>query len=166
MSTVVTGMYPTRAAAESATTALLNSGFLASQISMLMSEATRGREKFTIVEKDKTAEGVAVGAATGGTIGAVIAGLAAVGSVVIPGLAIVAVGPLVAALAGAGAGGAAGSLVGALVGSGIPEHEAKVLGEGMERGGILLGVHCDNAAQVEIARNTLKSLGAVNVAAA
>jgi len=166
MSTIVTGLYPTRVAAEAATTSLLTSGFVASQISLLMTDATRGREQFSIIEKDKTAEGAAVGAATGGTIGAVLAGLLAVGSLVIPGLALVAAGPLVAALAGAGAGGAAGSLVGALVGSGIPEHEAKFLGEGMQRGGILVGVHADNAQQVEIARNTLRSSGGTSVATA
>lgn len=163
MSTIVTALFSTRADAEGATAALLNSGFLGSQVSVLMTDATRGREQFTLVEGDKSAEGAAIGVATGGTVGAVLAGLAAVGSIVIPGLAIVAVGPLVAALAGAGAGGAAGGLVGALVGAGVPEHEAKVVGPGMERGGILVGVHADNAQQAEIARNTLASRGGRSV---
>ena len=36
----------------------------------------------------------------------------------------------------------------------------------MQRGGILVGVHADNAQQVEIARSTLRSSGGTSVATA
>ena len=70
-------------------------------------------------------EGLGVGAAVGGGVGATLAAIFAVGSnVVVPGLGLVVAGPIAAALAGAGAGGATGGLVGALVGAGIPEERA------------------------------------------
>ena len=74
----------------------------------------------------KALKGAGTGAAIGGTAGAVLAAITAVGtSLVIPGLGLVIAGPLVAAFAGAGAGGTAGGLIGALVGHGIPEDRAK-----------------------------------------
>jgi uncharacterized membrane protein len=84
------------------------------------------------------------------------------GIIVVPGLALVAAGPVVATLAGLGAGAAAGGLTGALIGVGIPEHEAKFYNEAIEQGGILLGVyaHDDRAAQ---ARRLLEASGAEKV---
>src|SRR6185369_16437972 len=79
--------------------------------------------------------------AIGGTVGAVLAAIAAVGTTIaIPGLGLVIAGPLAAAIAGAGAGGAAGGLVGALVGWGIPEERVKRYEAGIKEGGILMGV--------------------------
>ncbi|MFS2021814.1 hypothetical protein ACEN88_35285, partial [Massilia sp. CT11-108] len=49
-------------------------------------------------------------------------------------------GPLAAALAGAGAGGITGGLIGALIGAGIPEERVKHYEEGINNGGIVLGV--------------------------
>ncbi len=93
----------------------------------------------------KALEGAGVGSAIGGTLGAVIAGIAAIGtSVLIPGLGLLVAGPLAAALAGAGAGGLTGGLVGALVGSGIPEETAKQYETGINEGGIVMGVQPRN----------------------
>jgi hypothetical protein len=126
-----------------------------------MSDATRGRE-FALQMATKAPEGAAAGATIGGALGAVAAGLVAMGIIVVPGLALVAAGPVVATLAGLGAGAAAGGLTGALIGVGIPEHEAKFYNEAIEQGGILLGVyaHDDRAAQ---ARRLLEASGAEKV---
>jgi hypothetical protein len=128
---------------------------------VLMSDATLGRE-FSVKESSKAPEGAATGAATGGILGAIIAGLTAVGSVVVPGVGLLAAGPIVAALAGAGAGGAAGGLVGALVGAGLPEHEAKVYTEHVEKHAILVGVHVDDK-HAGVAREILRAEGATKV---
>ena len=94
----------------------------------------------------KALEGAGTGSAIGGTLGAVIAGIAAIGtSVLLPGLGLVVAGPLLAALAGAGAGGLTGGLIGALVGSGIPEEHAKAYEEGINNGGMVVGVTPRNA---------------------
>jgi hypothetical protein len=161
MSKLVTGIFPSRAIAERAVQHLNEAGFPNEDISLLMSETTRGRE-FQIDKKTKAPEGAATGATIGGVIGAVAAGLAAVGTLVIPGLNIVAAGPIVAALAGLGAGAATGGLVGALAGLGIPEHEAKIYDEELRKGGILVGVFA-HGDRLELAREILDAAGATKV---
>ena len=90
-------------------------------------------------------EGAGTGSAIGGTLGAIIAGIAAIGtSVLIPGLGLVVAGPIAAALAGAGAGGLTGGLVGALIGSGIPEDRAVQYEEGIKNGGLVMGLNPRN----------------------
>ena len=60
--------------------------------------------------------------------------------IALPGLGLVIAGPLAAAIAGAGAGAATGGIVGALIGWGIPEERVKQYEEGIQNGGILMGV--------------------------
>ena len=150
MSHLVTGVFTSRENAEHAVDELVQAGFSHSDVSLLMSDTTQGRE-FGIKTSTKAPEGAATGAAIGGTLGAVAAGLAAVASITIPGFALVAAGPIVAALTGLGAGAAAGGLTGALVGLGIPEHEAKFYKDEIQRGRILVGVHAhdDRKAQAK-----------------
>lgn len=162
MAKIVTGIFNNRRAADHAIGQLYEAGFSEREISVLMSDSTRGRE-FEFEKSSKAPEGAVAGATAGGALGAIAAGLVAVGVVAVPGLGLVAAGPLLAALAGAGAGGAAGGLIGGLVGAGIPEHEATILANNIEEGGILVGVyaHDDNATQAE---SILKSAGAKSVA--
>jgi len=161
MSTLVTGIFSSRAAADHAAEELMKSGFSAEDISLLMSETTQGRE-FAIKPSNKAPEGAATGATIGGVIGAIAGGLVAVGTLAIPGLALVAAGPLVRAHGGLGAGAAAGGITGALVGLGMPEHEAKFYGDEVRRGGILVGVfvHDDRA---RLARDIMNASGAEKV---
>jgi uncharacterized membrane protein len=161
MATLVTGVFKTRSSAERATEDLVHYGFSRDDISLLMSDATKGRE-FALQMATKAPEGAATGATIGGVIGAVAAGLVALGIIVVPGLGLVAAGPIVATLAGLGAGAAAGGVTGALIGLGIPEHEARFYHEEIEKGGILLGVytHDDRAQQ---ARKILDAAGAEKV---
>ncbi len=162
MASLVTGLFNTRASAELAVEQLVNAGFSRDDVSILMSDATRGRE-FAITEDTKAPEGAATGAAVGGVLGAIAASLIAVGIIALPGIGLVAAGPIIAALAGAGAGGAAGGLIGALAGAGIPEHEAKFYSEELSKGGILVGVytHDDRA---DVAKDIFKNIGAESVA--
>lgn len=135
-------LFSDRAAAENAYQELLDRGFTRDQISVLMSEESRTNfYGSTTVMNSKAAEGTGVGAALGGTAGAIIAAIAAIGTtVLIPGLNLVILGPLAAAFAGAGAGGAAGGLIGGLVGAGIPEETVKHYESGLKDGGVVLGV--------------------------
>jgi hypothetical protein len=161
MATLVTGIFKTRSNAQRAVEALVDNGFARDDISLLMSDATRGRE-FAIKMVSRAPEGAAAGATIGGVLGAVAAGLVSLGILVVPGVALVAVGPVVAALAGLGAGAAAGGVTGALIGLGIPDYEAKFYNEAIEKGGILLGVytHDDRAEQ---ARKLIDATGAEKV---
>ena len=140
---LMTGLFPDRDSAERAYGAAMGCGYRPDDVSVLMSDETRkryypkGKESTTDLGT-KAAEGAGVGAVGGGTLGALLLGLSAAGFA-IPGLPIIAMGPLAAALSGAGVGGALGGLIGGLVGAGIPEERARVYEEGVKRGGIVLG---------------------------
>ncbi|HVF90552.1 MAG TPA: hypothetical protein VNH22_10835 [Blastocatellia bacterium] len=161
MATLVTGLFNSRSSADRAVEDLVHYGFTRDDISLLMSDATRGRE-FGMQMATKAPEGAATGATIGGVLGAVAAGLVALGILAVPGLGLVAAGPIVATLAGLGAGAAAGGLTGALIGLGLPEHEAKFYNEEIERGGILVGVYAHDD-RVDQARKILDAAGAVSV---
>jgi len=161
MAKLITGLFHSRESAELAAEDLVKSGFAPDDISLLMSDTTQGRE-FAIKKSTKAPEGAATGAAVGGTLGAVAAGLAAVATLTIPGLQVLAAGPIVAALTGLGAGAAAGGLTGGLIGLGIPEHEAKFFHGEIERGGILLGVYSHDD-RVKTAKEVLESAGAEKI---
>lgn len=154
---LVTGMFRNPESAEHAYRAAEERGYGKEDVSLLMSDETRDRyfkkDDDDVEGETKALEGVGTGSAIGGTLGAIIGGIAAIGtSLVIPGLGIVVAGPIAAALAGAGAGGGLGALVGGLIGSGIPEERAKVYEEGIRDGGIVMGVHPrtdDDAAHIQ-----------------
>ncbi len=139
---IMTVLFRDRDKAEKAFQELLDRGFTHDQISVLMSDESR--EKFygkTTAMGNKAAEGTGVGAAIGGTAGAILAGILTIGtSFVIPGLNLVIIGPIAAALAGLGAGGAAGGIIGALVGLGISEETVKHYESGLKEGGIVIGI--------------------------
>jgi len=142
---IETGMFYDRDTAAAAADHLHDWGYTSEDVSV-MSRSRDDAEKFAHEHGARsTAAGAVTGAAVGGGLGAIVAGLMATGSIIaIAGtggaaLPIVA-GPLAAALAGLGVGGVAGGLVGALVGLGIPEHKAKEYETGLNRGGLILGV--------------------------
>jgi hypothetical protein len=143
----MTGMFRDRETAARAYGSLKSRGYDPDDVSLLMSDETRSRcfprdATDTTELETKAAEGAGVGVVAGAGLGALLAGLAAAG-IAVPGLPIIAMGPLAAALAGGGTGGALGAVVGALVGAGIPESRAKLYDQGIQgirEGGIVLGV--------------------------
>lgn len=140
----MTGLFRDREAAERAYGCLTNRDYTSKDVSLLMSDATRercfpGTEEPTTELGSKAAKGAGVGAAAGGGLGALLVGMAAAGFAV-PGLPIIAMGPLAAALAGGATGGTLGAIVGALVGAGIPEERAQLYDKGIKEGGIVIGV--------------------------
>jgi hypothetical protein len=143
---MMTGMFRDRESAERAYNSLHSRGYTKDDVNVIMSDDTRKRHfaDTTTTETElgsKALEGAGAGSAIGGTLGAIVGALAALGtSVALPGLGLIVAGPLAAGLAGAGAGGLTGGLLGALVGSGIPEERAKVYESGVKEGGIVMGV--------------------------
>ena len=138
------GIYYDPADAESRIQRLYDLGYSDKDISVMMRDQDKARS-FTERVGGHTAEGAVTGGVIGGGLGAILAGLTATGFVVaVVGTGGVAAplvaGPLAAALAGLGAGATAGGLIGALVGAGIPKDRAVQYSEGLDRGGILLGV--------------------------
>src|SRR6185369_407403 len=119
-------------------------GYTDKDLSLLMSNDTRDRyfprDAETKTELgSKAAEGAGIGAVAGGGIGALLAGLAAAG-IAVPGLPIIAMGTLAAAVTGALTGGSIGALLGGLIGYGIPEDRARMYESGVREGGIVMGV--------------------------
>ncbi len=140
----MTGLFRDREAAERGYACMINRGYTSGDTSLLMSDESRQRYFPLDGEPEtelgsKAAEGAGVGAVTGGGLGALLAGMAAAG-VAVPGLPIIAMGPLAAAFAGGATGGTLGAIVGALVGAGIPEERAQLYDKGIEEGGIVIGV--------------------------
>jgi hypothetical protein len=95
--------------------------------------------------KDDRAEaagaGAGLGAAAGGTIGA----LTGLGLMAIPGVGpVVAAGWLVSTLAGAAAGAATGGVLGALTQAGISDDDAQVYAEGLRRGGAVVSTRVED----------------------
>jgi uncharacterized protein YjbJ (UPF0337 family) len=166
---MVTGLFHDRDSAERAYGSLSTRGYSKDDVNLLMSDETRKTHFSSDDAADtdlgsKALEGAGAGAAIGGTTGAVLAAIAAIGtSVILPGLGLVVAGPLAAALAGAGAGGATGGLIGALIGSGIPEDRAKVYDEGVRNGGIVMGVNARSDEDAEYFENEFRTHRGENV---
>jgi hypothetical protein len=161
--TSVFGIYGSREAVERAIDTFLKSGFTTSDVSVLLPENLGGKPLAT--HKDtKAPEGATAGGGAGAVIGGTLGLLAGIGALAIPGVGpFIAAGPIMATLAGLGVGGAVGGFVGALVGMGIPEYEAKRYEARIQKGGILLSVHCDTSEQVKRGKEILKNTGAEDI---
>ena len=159
---MLTGMFRDRESAERAYNSLHSRGYTQDDVNLMMSDETRKRH-FEKTDNDselgnKAMEGAGAGSAIGGTAGAVIGAIAAIGTAVaIPGLGLVVAGPIAAGLAGAGAGGLTGGIVGALIGSGIPEDRAKHYESGIKEGGIVMGVKPRSDEDAEYLENEWKN---------
>ncbi len=156
---MLSGIFYSREDAENAYKSLKDRGYTKDEINVLMTDKTRDKwygdeENVEIEEGSKALEGTGVGSAVGGTLGAIIGGIAAIGTnVIIPGAGLVIAGPIVAAFAGAGAGGLTGGLVGGLIGSGIPEKHATVYEEGLKKDGVVFAVEPRNDEDAEYVKD-------------
>jgi Protein of unknown function (DUF3341) len=159
----VLGIYSSRSAVESAITYLREAGFASTDVSVLLPE-NLGSKELATEKSSKAPEGTTAGATSGAVIGGALGWLAGVGALAIPGIGpFIAAGPIVAALAGVGAVGAVGGFIGALIGLGIPEYEAKRYEGRLQKGGVLVSVHCDTSAEIDRAKDVLKRTGAEDI---
>ena len=163
MSQSVIGLVKARVDAESLVAALQDAGFLNSDLSVLFPDK-QGTQDFAHDNSTKAPEGAATGATTGGIIGGTLGLLAGIGALAIPGVGpLIAAGPIMAGLAGLGVGGAVGGVTGALIGMGIPEFEAKRYEGRLQKGGILLSVHCDTSEEIKRAKEIIERTGGEDV---
>lgn len=165
MSKVITGIFDTPNKAAQAVQTIEARGFTPGQISLVTSDGV-DRDAFTIDSHSKLPEGAAIGAAGGGAVTALVAGLTAVGTVATGGAGVLAAGPLVAALAGAGAGAAGGGALGGLIGAAIPEHEVKHYEDAIGKGQVMIGVECDDKDRESTVKDTFKHFDAEHVSTA
>jgi hypothetical protein len=161
--TAVFGIYASLPNADNATDTLVRSGFPAADISALLPD-NLGTKEIGTQKATKAPEGAATGAGSGAVLGGALGLLAGIGALAIPGVGpFIAAGPIMAALAGVGVGGAVGGFTGALIGLGIPEYEAKRYEGRIQKGGILLSVHCDTSEEIKRAKEVMKNTGAEDI---
>ncbi len=145
----ITGLFNDRAQAEKAYQGLLARGYEAAEISLVMSEETKQREFSHPPNTElahKVAEGAEVVGALGGTLAALAAALATLGSTVaLPAMGLALNGPLATALTSAGASG--GHWLDALIGWGVPESHVHGFEDELHRGSILIAVRAHSAAE-------------------
>ncbi|MGA2418883.1 MAG: DUF3341 domain-containing protein [Candidatus Acidiferrum sp.] len=159
----VLGIYSTRTSVENAVLAFKDAGFSNSDISVLLPE-NLGSKEIATDKTTKAPEGATAGATSGAVIGGALGWLAGIGALAIPGIGpFIAAGPIMAALAGLGVGGAVGGFTGALVGLGIPEYEAKRYEGRLQKGGILVSVHCETSDEISRAKKLMEGTGAEDV---
>jgi hypothetical protein len=164
--TAVFGIFTTMAAADFATDSLVRAGFTTGDISALIPE-NLGNRQIGTEKSTKAPEGAATGAGSGAVVGGALGLLAGIGALAIPGVGpFLAAGPLMATLAGIGVGGAVGGFTGALIGLGIPEYEAKRYEGYIQKGAILLSIHCDTAEEIRRAKEVMKMAGAEDISSA
>jgi hypothetical protein len=142
---MVTGLFKDRESVERAYQSVARRGYDTGEINVLMSDTTRTRYFSGDRQSDaelgsKAAEGGELGGPIGGTIGTLIPVIVAAGVLALPGLGLIAIGPLAVALAGAVAAGLTLGLIAALSDWGIPEERAQQYEAGIREGGILMGI--------------------------
>ena len=161
--TAVFGIYATRQGVEIAVDMLKAEGYRNADISVLL-PFNEGNKEFAAEKNTKLPEGALAGASSGAVIGGALGWLVGIGTLAIPGVGpFIAAGPIMAALAGVGVGGAVGGIAGGLIGMGIPEYEAKRFEGRINKGGILLSVHCDNSEWTTKAKTVLEKSGAEDI---
>lgn len=162
----VFGIYPDQLTAEDAVDTLKDAGYRSTDISVLFPD-NQGTKDFGHEKHTKAPEGAVAGGGSGAVVGGALGWLAGIGALAIPGAGpFIAAGPLMGMLGGIGVGTAIGGLTGALIGLGIPEYEARRYEGRIQRGGILLSVHCDDPDWARQAKNILNQTGAEDVASA
>ncbi len=162
MSNTVSATFKTGTAARTTLSNLEAKGFTEKQISVVATDDSIG-QSFNIEKNNKAPEGGAIGASTGGILCAIAAGLAATGTILIPGVNLVVFGTAIAAAAGAGVGAAAGGLTGALIGLSIPEYEAKRYEDEIKNGAVLIVVEAESSERADLAKEIFEQVDAHNV---
>jgi hypothetical protein len=156
MTTTITGVYPNKGAAEAAVNRLVAAGFPSNTISIVLRE-TPQHEKIVLAETEDAPRGILSGAIAGGAFAAIL-----VGALSLPGIGLVAAGPLMGALLGGGAGAAAGGVLGGFVGHGLSLQVAQEYETALAQGHVVLGVHTVHAQAAKV-RAILRDTGAFHI---
>jgi hypothetical protein len=160
------GVFTDYSAAERAYQHLKETGYTEDQISILMSDEARTQyfeaphlHLHIVGDSIKEGPGLGgvIGAGTGGILGA-MAGAAV--SFALPGVGLVAAGPIAAMLAGGGFGALAGSVLGTLFGLSLSEEEAHSYEEKIRQGNILIGINPHSEEDARNIRQEWQNLGA------
>ena len=162
--TNVAGIFNNETEASLAFASLIREGFTKDDISFLIADNAKtsffGTQAPVNQAYDQTAGGIVAGA----TLGAITAGLTAVGALIIPGINLLAVGPLSAALLGAEAGGIIGGISGLIDAELVSEK--KMYDEALKMGKAVLIVNATSKEKKARAESVLRDFAALRKQAA
>ena len=164
MSRIVVGIFDTRDDAETAARAIKDAGLRTSDISIVVkqsgdSDYTHGHGASATMTTGGTNDNISDGVITGGVLGGLAGLLIGAGSMVIPGLGVIAAaGPITGLLSGTVTGG----IVGGLVDLGIPEKQSKEYESSIKQGKILWSMKTDDK-YVDDVETILRDTGALKV---
>ena len=156
MTTTITGVYANKEAAEAVVDRLVAAGFPSNAISIVLRD-TPQHERIVRAETEDAPRGILSGAIAGGAFAAIL-----VGALSLPGIGLVAAGPLMGALLAGGAGAAAGGVLGGFVGHGLSVQVAQEYETALAQGHVVLGVHTVHAKAAKV-RALLRDTGADHV---
>jgi hypothetical protein len=148
------GVFSNRFDTEDALLVIKNTGFPMDKISVIGRNADTDDRVAGLEIRDsidnKADQGAVAGGVTGGAIGGTTGLLVGLGTLAIPGvgpvlLAGAAATALATTLAGTAIGAGGASLIGALIGLGIPDNEAQVYSDLLDRGSYLIVVDASHA---------------------
>ena len=162
MSKTVVGVFDSYGSAENAARQINTQGLKTDDISIVTKEAQNttqtgtGRPTATMGAKN---DNVSDGVVTGGVLGGLAGLLIGAGSMMIPGLGIIAAaGPITGFISGAVTGG----IVGGLVDLGIPENRSKQYETDVKAGKTLFSMRTDDSKISQVA-SVLRSNGALSI---
>lgn len=158
MNKTVVAVFDENKSAENAAKQIRDKGFSTEEISIVAKspESTDGNLK---METTRPNDNISDGVMTGGVLGGLAGLLIGAGSMVVPGLGIIAAaGPIAGLLSGAVTGG----IVGGLVDLGIPETRSKEYEEDIREGKIVFTMKINDARAVEV-ESILRNNGAESV---
>ena len=164
MKTTVIGLFKKPSQVRSSIEVLEIKGVNVKKMSLITAENI-DKDSFSISENTKLPEMTIIGAATGGALGLIVGGLAAVGSVATGGIGLLASGPVVAAMAGGGFGASGGGILGAVFGLVVPDSDHQIILDELVKGGALLCVDCQST-DVEKTKLLLEAQKAIRVESA
>lgn len=166
MPKTVVGLFDSRDHAEIAARQVKDQGLRTDDISIVARQGEAGEagaDGDTGAERDNTAinDNISGGVVSGGVLGGIAGLLIGAGSMIIPGLGIIAAaGPITGLLSGAVTGG----IVGGLVDLGIPENKSRQYESDIKRGRVLFSMKTDDD-KIDRITSILRNTGASNVEA-
>lgn len=160
MSKTVVGIFQDHSHAETAARQIKEQGLRTDDISIVARQGDEDRDNGARMKVNEPAnDNISDGVVTGGILGGLAGLLIGAGSMVIPGLGIVAAaGPITGLISGAVTGG----IVGGLVDLGIPENRSKQYESEIKAGKILFSMRTDED-KIDQVSSILKSNGAVSI---
>lgn len=162
MSRTIVGLFDTQDHAEMAARQVKDQGLRTDDISIIVKNSGQGEagsDEGATNKKAQINDNISDGVVSGGLLGGIAGLLIGAGSMVIPGLGIIAAaGPITGLLSGAVTGG----IVGGLVDLGIPERQSKQYESDVMQGRVLFSMKTDED-KVSRISSILRNSGAWNV---